>query len=121
VTDIDAVGQAELVRREEVSPAELVDAAIDRIESLNPQLNAVVRERFDRARTEAAGALPDGPFRGVPLLLKDLSAEIEGETLYEGMRFLRDADYHATRTDAQAQRVLAAGFELLGRTNTPEI
>ena len=99
---MDAVGQAELVRTGEVSPAELVDAAIARIEALNPQLNAVVRDRFERARAEAAGELPDGPFRGVPLLLKDLSAEIEGETLYEGMRFLRDADHHATRTDALA-------------------
>ena len=88
---MDAVGQAELIRSGEVSATEMVDAAIGRIEAVNPQLNAVVRDRFDRARTEAAGGLPDGPFRGVPLLLKDLSAEVEGETLYEGMRFLRDA------------------------------
>ena len=118
---MDAVGQAQQVRNGEVSPADLVDAAIDRIERVNPQLNAVVRDRFERARTEAAGALPDGPFRGVPILLKDLSVAIEGETLYEGMRFLRDADYHATRTDALARRFLDAGFVVLGRTNTPEI
>ena len=91
VDDIDAVGQAELVRTGKVSPAELVDAAIARIEALNPELNAVVRDRFELARAEAAGDLPDGPFRGVPMLLKDLSAAMEGEPLYEGMRLLRDA------------------------------
>lgn len=118
---MDAVGQAALIRSGEASAVELVDAAIGRIEALNPVLNAVVRDRFERARTEAAGDLPDGPFRGVPLLLKDLSAEIEGETLFEGMRFLRDADHHASRTDALARRFLDAGFVVLGRTNTPEI
>src|SRR5262245_40183643 len=65
---IDAVGQAELVRRKKVSPLELVDAAIRRIEKVNPQLNAVVWERFEKARGEARGSLPDGPFRGVPFL-----------------------------------------------------
>ncbi|MGZ4676935.1 MAG: amidase family protein, partial [Acidimicrobiia bacterium] len=119
---LDAVGQAELVRTGQATPTELVDAAIARIEAVNPALNAVIRERFDRARAEAAEpALADGPFRGVPLLLKDLSCEIAGETLYEGMRFLRDADYHAHRTDALAARFLDAGFVVLGRTNTPEI
>ena len=118
---MDAVGQAELVRTGAASPVELVDEAIGRIERINPQLNAVVRDRFERARAEAAGPLPDGPFRGVPFLLKDLSAQIEGETLFEGMRFLREVDYHATRTDALAGRFLDAGFVVLGRTNTPEV
>jgi amidase len=118
---MDAIGQAELVRSGAASPAELVDEAIARIERVNPQLNAVVRDRFDRARAEAAGRLPDGPFRGVPFLLKDLSAEVEGETLFEGMRFLRDAEYRSKRTDALARRFLDAGFVVLGRTNTPEL
>jgi amidase len=117
----DAVEQAELIRSGAASPTELVDEAIARIEALNPQLNAVVRDRFERARAEARATLPDGPFRGVPILLKDLSCEIEGETLYEGMRFLRDADYHSVRTDALAERFLDAGFVVLGRTNTPEV
>jgi len=121
VDDIDAVGQAELVRTGKVSPAELVDAAIARIEALNPELNAVVRDRFELARVEAAGDLPVGPFRGVPMLLKDLSAAMEGEPLYEGMRLLRDADYRASATDALARRFLDAGFVVLGRTNTPEV
>jgi amidase len=75
---LDATGQAELVRKGEVTPAELVEAAIVRIEKLNPRLNAVVTPLFEKARAEAAGPLPDGPFRGVPFLLKDLVAESPG-------------------------------------------
>src|SRR5580704_1954914 len=75
---IDAVTQAELVRRGDVSPLELVDAAITRIEKLNPELNAVIHPRFERARAEAAGSLPDGPFRGVPLVIKDLDGASAG-------------------------------------------
>jgi len=81
---LDATAQAELVRTKQVSPAELVADAITRIEKLNPQLNAVIHELFDLARATAAGALPDGPFRGVPFLLKDLGAELAGTPLREG-------------------------------------
>ncbi len=70
----DATAQADLVRRKQVKPIELVDAAIDRIDRLNPQLNAVVTPMYDEARKAAAGPLPDGPFTGVPFLLKDLLA-----------------------------------------------
>src|SRR3954462_8203709 len=78
-TWLDATAQADLVRRGEVSPKELVEAAIARIVALNPQLDAVIRTRFDEARAEAGGDLPDGPFRGVPFLLKDLGAMVAGE------------------------------------------
>ncbi|MEP6625324.1 MAG: amidase family protein, partial [Acidimicrobiia bacterium] len=117
----DATEQARLVRDGEASPLELVDDAIARIEATNPDLNAVIRDRFEQARTDAVGPVPDGPFRGVPILFKDLSCEIEGESLHEGMRFLKDNDYRALRTDALAARFLAAGFVCVGRTNTPEI
>jgi len=118
---MDAVAQAAQVRNGGISASELVDAAIARIEAVNPQLNAVIRDRFELARAEAASPdLPDGPFRGVPLLLKDLSCEVEGEPLYEGMQFLKDADYRGRHTDAIAQRFLDAGFVVVGRTNTPE-
>ena len=93
---LDATGQAELVRTEEVSPTELVDGAIARIEKLNPELNAVIHELFDRARTSGVGALPEGPFRGVPFLLKDLGAELAGTPLCEGLAFA--GDYHSTTT-----------------------
>jgi amidase len=120
-TFLDATAQAELVRSGDASPLELVDDAIARVEKLNPELNAVIHPRFDRARDEARGVLPDGPFRGVPFVLKDLLAGIEGDPIHEGMKFLRDADYRADHTDALAQRYLDAGFVCIGRTNAPEL
>src|SRR5258706_2455829 len=101
-TFLDATAQAELVRTGEASALELVDDAIARVEKLNPELNAVIHPRFDRARDEARGTLPDGPFRGVPLVVKDLLAGIEGDPQHEGMKFLREAGYHADHTDALA-------------------
>jgi amidase len=120
-TFLDATAQAELVRNGEASALELVDDAIARVEKLNPELNAVIHPRFDRARDEARGPLADGPFRGVPMVLKDLLAGMKGEPNHEGMKFLRDADYHADHTDALAQRFLDAGFVCIGRTNAPEL
>ena len=76
--DHDATGLAELVKKQQVSPAELVEAAIERIEARNPALNAVVHTMYERARREAA-APRSGPFAGVPFLLKDLLAEDAGE------------------------------------------
>lgn len=78
-TWLDATALAELVRTGAVKPVELVEAAIARIEAVNPRLDAVIRTRFDQARDEAAGDLPDGAFRGVPTLLKDLGATVAGE------------------------------------------
>jgi amidase len=119
---LDAIGQAELVRSGEASPLELVDAAISRIEKLNPDLNAVIHPRFEQAREEAArDDLPDGPFRGVPLLFKDLGAAVAGEPYHEGMQLLRTAGYESPITDNTARSFLDAGFVNLGRTNTPEL
>src|SRR4051812_6050610 len=75
--DLDATALADRVRRKEVSPAELLDAAIERIEARNPRLNAVVHTLFDRAR-QRVSKLPDGPLRGVPFLVKDLKLQIAG-------------------------------------------
>jgi amidase len=119
---LDATAQAELVRTGQLSPVELVDAAINRIEKLNPELNAVVHPRFDQARDEAAAAaLPDGPFRGVPMLFKDLMCAVAGEPYHEGMRFLKDNDYRPHYTDHLVHRFRDAGFVSCGRTNTPEL
>ena len=76
---LDAIAQAELVRVGDVSPLELVDAAIEKIEKLNPALNAVVTPMFEIARKVAKGRLPDGPLKGVPFLLKDLLAEVSSK------------------------------------------
>jgi len=119
--DLDATGQAELVRRTEVKPQELVEAAIARAEKLDPQLNAVILPRYDEARGKAAGDLPDGPFRGVPFLLKDLGANFAGWPNHNGMRALKKAGW-TTPVDAHlASRFAAAGFVTLGRTNSPEL
>ena len=117
-TWLDATDQAALVRNGSVSPSELVDEAIARIERLNPALNAVIYELFDRARAAAAGTLPDGPFKGVPLLLKDLGAELAGTPFNEGTAFA--GDYHSTVDQELTTRFLAAGFVVCGKTNTPE-
>jgi len=121
VTDttwLDATAQADMVRRGEVSPAELVDAAIARIEKVNPVLDAVIRTRFDQARLEARRGLPDGPFRGVPILLKDLGCMVAGEATAFGIGPLRDLPWPVT--SYLAGQFVEAGFVVLGRTNVPE-
>jgi amidase len=118
-TWLDATAQADLVRRGEVSPRELAEAAIARIEAVNPKLDAVIRTRFDAARLEAEGDLPDGSFRGVPILFKDLGCLVEGEPTAFGLGPLRDLAFPVTSYVAQQFR--AAGFLPLGRTNVPEL
>ena len=118
---MDATAQADLVRRREASPLELVDAAIQRIQNVNPQLNAVVWERFEKAREEARSpGLPKGPFQGVPFLTKDLGCTTAGEPDSGGSRFLKANGNVASVTTELAGRIRAAGFINLGRTNTPE-
>lgn len=119
-TWLDATASAELVRSGQASPAELVEDAIARIERVNPQLNAVVRDRFEPARKEAAGELPDGPFRGVPMLLKDLGCHVAGEQTNYGTSFLRDAHLTWPNDSHLAARFRSAGLLFLGRTNVPE-
>ena len=119
---LDATAQAELVRRGEVKPLELVEAAIERAERLDPQLAAIVSRQFERARAEAASAeLPAGPFHGVPYLLKDLGAHLDGDPVYSGMGVLRDADFREEGDTVFAARLRAAGLVSLGRTNSPEL
>src|SRR5213080_892864 len=119
---LDATAQAELVRQRHVSPRELVDAAIARIERVNPQLNAVIIQRFEKARAEAAAPdLPDGPFRGVPFLLKDLICHSAGDPYHAGMRLLRELEWVERYDTYLAARFRAAGFVFLGRANVPEL
>ena len=118
---MDATDQAELVRSGDASPTELVDAAIARIEELNPEINAVIHPLFDEGREAAAGDLPDGPFRGVPFLLKDLGAAFAGHPLHMGLGVLKDADFRAPVDTYLAERFRAAGFVTIGKTNTPEM
>jgi len=115
---MDATAQAELVRRRDIKPIELVDAAIERIERVNPAINAVVTTMYDEARSTAGGPLPDGPFTGVPYLLKDLGDSYAGVRLTSGSAFLRDfVPDHDSELVARLRR---AGLVVLGKTNTPE-
>ncbi|MBW2041192.1 MAG: amidase [Deltaproteobacteria bacterium] len=114
----DGLGLAELVRKKEVHPKELITAAIHRIEDLNPQLNAVIHKMYDLARKTAEGNLPDGPFKGVPFLLKDLLADYAGVPTRRGSRFYKD---FVPDGDCEiVRRYKAAGVIVLGKTNTPE-
>jgi amidase len=118
---LDATGQAALVRTGKASPLELVDNAIDRITALNPALNAVVWERFERAREEAlAMSDVEGPFAGVPLLLKDLGCPATGEPDHQGSIALKQRGNVFDHDCSITRRFKAAGFITLGRTNSPE-
>lgn len=117
---LDATDQAALVRSGEVTPLELLDAAIERIERIDPALNAVVIRWFDAARATAAGPLPEGPFRGVPTLLKDLWAHFAGQPLTNGNQALKDVMPVSAADTTLVARYRAAGFVIAGRTNSPE-
>src|SRR5262249_58375663 len=116
---LDATALAALVAKREVSPLELVDAAIARIEAGNGALNAVVYKMYDEARAAAAGPLPEGPFRGVPWLVKDVIAKLKGTPLTEGSRLALDnVSPHDSELIARQKR---AGFVIVGKTNVPEL
>jgi amidase len=114
----DATELAELVRTRQVRPIELVESAIARIEQVDPGINAVVHRMFDQARRTAQGALPDGPFTGVPFLVKDLLAWMEGERYTAGSRLF--GEWKAPRDTEVMRRYRRSGVVSLGRTNTPE-
>ncbi len=114
----DAVGLATLVARREVSPAELLDAALARTEAVNPAINAVVRRLDAIARETIVGGLPDGPLRGVPMLVKD-DVAIAGTIRGFGSRLF--ADHRDEVDDELAVRMRRAGLVLFGRTNMPEL
>jgi amidase len=119
---LDATAQAALVHKRLVHPSELVEAAIGRIERLNPQLNAVITDRFEQALVEARSPqLANGPFRGVPLLLKDFRCEMAGEPYYAGMKLLRNLGWRSTHDTNLAKSFRQAGFVILGKTNLPEL
>jgi len=124
---LDATAQAERVRRGEASPRELVEAAIARLEKLDPELGILVTPTFERARERAAalsageGAGAQGPFCGVPFLMKDIGGEEAGVPCHMGMRALRDAGHPEARDSVFTERVRRAGLVSLGRSNTPEL
>jgi amidase/6-aminohexanoate-cyclic-dimer hydrolase len=114
----DALGLAELIARKKVSAEEVLEAAIDRLEALNPRINAVVHKMYDQARATLKAGLPTSPLAGVPFLLKDLYAWCAGAPVGNGSHlhdgFVADHDY------TLVERYKHAGLVILGRTNTPE-
>jgi amidase len=114
----DGLGLAELVRKKEISPEEICEEAISRIEKLNPRLNAVITRMFDRARKAVGEGLPEGPFTGVPFLLKDLIASYAGVPLTGGSKAYRS---YIPREDSElVKRYKKAGLVIMGKTNCPE-
>src|SRR5690348_7210628 len=101
----DATALAAAVRAGDVSPRELVDDAIARIEKANPRVNAVIHEHFDEARDAAAGAVPDGPFRGVPFLMKDAVCHEAGRPYHFGMHVLKRSEEHTSELQSPVHLV----------------
>lgn len=118
---LDATGQADLVKRRLVRPRELAEAAIRRAEHRNPELNAIIAPRFDEAMDWAETVDHDAPLGGVPFLLKDLGAEQAGQSQTMGNRALKEIGYRSNADSELGGRFRRAGLVTLGRTNTPEI
>ena len=116
--DYDGLGLADLVRKGDVTPLELVEAAISRIEAHNPKVNAVIYKLYDDARQVARGEIADGPFKGVPMLIKDLLTAYAGAPIGSGSRFLKDTPI--TFDSELCKRYKESGAIILGKTNTPE-
>ena len=117
---MDATTQAAMIKNREISALELLEAAIARIESLDQELNAVIHRRFERAKREVGSGLPNGPFQGVPVLLKD-SIPLQGERYHLGMYVLKKNGYRADHDSYLVQRYKRAGFAVLGKTNLSEL
>ncbi len=113
----DAVGLADLVRKKQVSATELLDEAITRTAKVDPKINAVVVKHYDYARAQIDKGLPDGPFTGVPFLLKDLNL-LQGTVTTSGASIFKDdvADHSGTL----ARRFLDAGVTIFGKSASPE-
>jgi amidase/6-aminohexanoate-cyclic-dimer hydrolase len=113
----DGVGLADLVRTKQVSAGELLDEAIARTARVDPLINAVVVKHEDYARRQIDQGLPDGPFTGVPFLLKDLD-NLQGTRTTSGASIYRDnvADHSGTL----ARRFLDSGVTIFGKTASPE-
>ena len=115
---LDAVALADLVRTKQISPKELLDSAIARAEKINPQYNFMAQKHYDYARSTIEKGLPDGPFRGVPFLLKDISVHMKGQVTGAASRFYGEASGYTSELVARYER---AGLVIFGKTTTPEL
>ena len=113
----DGIGLADLVRKKQVSAAELLDEAIARTAKVDPEINAVVVKHYDYARRQIDRGLPDGPFTGVPFLLKDLDLLETTRTTFGASVFKENV---ADDTGTLAQRFLDSGVTIFGKSSSPE-
>ncbi len=120
LSELDATACAALVKAGDASPTELVDAAIARIERHNAELGAVIIPLYDEARA-AARDTPHGPFRGVPILIKDLGAAVGGALQTRGLLPLKQAGYRSPHDSYLVATLRRAGFIVVGKTNTSEL
>lgn len=118
LSSLDAVAQADLVRTGQLSATELVAAAVEAAERVNPTINAIIHPRYEAAMAEAPGA--SGPLAGVPMVVKDLGCVMQGEPYHQGTRALQRIDYRSPVESALYRRFRAAGLVAIGRTNVPE-
>jgi amidase len=114
----DALGLAELIRKREVTAAELMETAISRAEEVNPALNAVIHKMYDEGRKIAAAADPNAPFGGQPFLLKDLGLEVKGFPIRTGCKGYEG--YISPEDSFLVRRFREVGLAYFGKTNTPE-
>ncbi|MEP7045038.1 MAG: amidase [Ilumatobacteraceae bacterium] len=122
LASLDATAQAELVRDGSVSAGELVEAAIEAAQRVNPQINAIIHPRYEAAAAEASASNPGAaPFAGVPMVVKDLGCMMKGEPYHLGSRGLKSVDYRAPVDSSLYRRFREAGFVAIGRTNAPEM
>ncbi|WP_430462848.1 amidase [Thalassolituus sp. LLYu03] len=115
----DATGLAGLIRNGDTCAGELLDMAISRAEAVNPQINAIITPLYDHARQQIDAGLPDGPFTGVPFLLKDLLCALEGTPMSNGSAAMRGVI--SPRDSELTRRFKQAGLVIFGKTNTPEL
>ncbi len=116
---LDATELAKLIRKKEIQSSELIEITIEKIEKINPQINAIVTPMYDEARKAARGPLPEGPFTGVPFLIKDLLASYNGVRMAFGTKNLQH--FIPDHDSELVSRYKKAGFVIAGKTNTPEL
>lgn len=116
----DGLGLANLIQRGILSPEEVLDAAIERVQRDNPKINAIINTFYDKARASIQDGLPQGPFYGVPFVLKDLLADYKDTLKFYGSRFAYNHKIMSLSTSELVKRFLEAGLVIFGKTNVPE-
>ncbi|MBK7166109.1 MAG: amidase [Candidatus Microthrix sp.] len=126
LSEMDALSQVAAIRDGSLSSGEAAEAAIAGAQAVDPALNCIVHERYDRARAEAAAAdeapaAERGPLHGLPVVVKDLDGTLAGEPYWAGSNYLKRLGYVATETSILFQRLIDAGAIIIAKTNTPEL